>query len=60
MRTSDLIKALFKVMSKSGDLPVIGEFEVKDGELHLKGVGFVEEDTAVLPSLTEKEDSTYL
>lgn len=60
MRTSELIKALFKLMGKHGDIEVVGEFEVKGNELHLKEVGFTEEESTILPSITEKEDSTYL
>lgn len=68
MRVSELVKQLFSIMSKHGDLEVIGEVEVINPadphELHLKSVGVSEEESQILPQILadpdNKSDTTYL
>lgn len=64
MKISDLVKELFAIMGKHGDLEVFGEVEVINPadphELHLKGVGVSEEESQELPRLMQEDDSTYL
>jgi hypothetical protein len=44
MRVSDLVKQLFSVMNKHGDLPVIGGFAIDGKELRLSAP----DDTEIL------------
>ena len=57
MRTSELVKQLFALMSKHGDLNVVGEAILIGKEIHLKEVGLTEEDSTILPGIL---DDTYL
>jgi hypothetical protein len=61
MRVSELVKQLFAVMGKHGDIPVLGNVEVVNKQLILIQVGLSEDESScILPSLDPEHPSQYL
>lgn len=66
MKISQLVKQLFSVMGKQGDLEVSGSFDVVNKQLilHSPETGLEKEDSEVLPKLltdaTGEDTSVYL
>jgi hypothetical protein len=64
MRVSELVKKLFKVMGKHGDVEVVGDFEVLNMQVVLRSpeVGLDKEESEVLPKLLtdQKGNSTSI
>lgn len=62
MRVSQLVKQLFAVMSKNGDIEVSGSFDVVNKQLILRSpeVGLEQEDSEILPKLltAQRDEST--
>lgn len=63
MRVSELVKKLFHIMSRHGDIPVIGEVYVEGREVHLRGPDETEvisiDDSEILSALLrETKDRT--
>lgn len=61
MRVSNLVKKLFEVMSKHGDIPVVGDVSVQGGQVFLSGGDDTQilspDDSEILLSLL-RDDST--